>query len=311
MPLLEIKSLNEIEISVNKTSSDTKIPKNIFQSWETEVIPEIVYERVQKMKEENPDWKYFFFNSDLRRDFIQRHFDQSVLYAYDNLIPGAYKVDLWQFCILSKFGGLYLDMKCMPLVKINQIVDSSSTFIASRDRYLKGFAGDFYIYTAYLFSQTKHPFLIKAIEEIKNNVNLGYYGSDQLLPTGPGLLGKALNLTLSQQPHSMMPIGTHFFQGEQYTIYPTINMDKGHGVDFNHNPIIDLGYGKVKKSLIQSLKHSFYQKKLFDYGIRWHCGWVYKNKKKQACLLKRIGFVKNKFDLYLSCSIQFVSGLWK
>ena len=65
MPLLKIKSLDEIELNINKASSDTMIPKNIFQSWETEVVPDIVYERVQKMIRDNPEWNYYFFNKDL------------------------------------------------------------------------------------------------------------------------------------------------------------------------------------------------------------------------------------------------------
>ncbi len=303
MPLLEIKSLDEIELSVNKSSAQTKIPKNIFQTWETEEVPEIVYERVQKMKEENPDWKYFFFNSDLRRDFIQRHFDQSVLYAYDNLIPGAYKVDLWQFCILSKFGGLYLDMKCMPLVKINQIVDSSSTFIASRDRYLKEFAGDFYIICGYLASRANHDFLKKAIELIIYNVRNGILGTDRLLPTGPGLLGRAINYSLNVPEKNTILPGIKKHKREYYSIFPVADFQENCVVNFEHNKIIDLGYGEVYDSLC--FPGSLLSQKNRNYAELWRTGRIYNHKKYQLSIKKKIEIKLNLIGLYIDCCFQY------
>ena len=309
MPLLKIKSLDEIELNINKASSDTMIPKNIFQSWETEVVPDIVYERVQKMIRDNPEWNYYFFNKNLRREFIQRFFDDNVLYTYDNLIPGAYKVDLWQYCILKKFGGFYLDMKCLPVEKLDHIVGNSSTFIASRDLYNTRRAGDFYVYTAFLFSKPNQIFLEVAIKEIISNVKSGYYGSDQLLPTGPGLLGKALNIAQSKDPHTIIQPGVHRFNEDEYIIYPMINVQTGFGIDFDLKRIIDLGYGKVKSALITSINESIDKEKLFDYAIRWHCGLIYKHGKKPTSLIKRLKFNKNKFDLYLSVLFNKMLGL--
>ncbi len=249
MRVLEVKTLDEIENSINKSSADSLIPKNIFQTWETEEVPQIVFDRVQKMTQDNPEWNYYFFNKNLRREFIQKHFDESVLSAYDNLIPGSYKVDLWQFCILSKFGGFYLDMKCMPLIKINQILDSSSAFIASRDRYLEGFAGDFYIICGYLASRVDHCFLKKAIELIVYNVRNGYYGSDALLPTGPGLLGRAINSSLNLPENNTISPGVKKHNGEFYTIFPVADFEENCIKDSSGNSIIDLGYGQVQDSL--------------------------------------------------------------
>ena len=43
--------------------------------------------------------------------FIKSHFSKRVLYAYDKLIPGAFKADLWRYCIIYINGGIYIDIK--------------------------------------------------------------------------------------------------------------------------------------------------------------------------------------------------------
>ena len=53
---------------------------------------------------------YLFCDSDCR-SFIAREYPPDVLMAYDRLIPTAFKADLWRYCVLYKYGGVYLDAK--------------------------------------------------------------------------------------------------------------------------------------------------------------------------------------------------------
>jgi mannosyltransferase OCH1-like enzyme len=66
---------------------------------------------VNSIKTKNPDFIHHLFDDDDCRNFIKDNFPEDVLYAYDTLIPGAYKADLWCYCILYKKGGIYLDIK--------------------------------------------------------------------------------------------------------------------------------------------------------------------------------------------------------
>ena len=43
-------------------------------------------------------------------DWVKNNFESDVLYAYDSLIPSSYKSDLFRYCILYKYGGIYLDI---------------------------------------------------------------------------------------------------------------------------------------------------------------------------------------------------------
>ena len=55
---------------------------------------------------------YLFCDADCR-EFIRNEYPPDVLMAYDRLIPTAFKADLWRYCVLYIYGGVYLDVKLM------------------------------------------------------------------------------------------------------------------------------------------------------------------------------------------------------
>jgi mannosyltransferase OCH1-like enzyme len=68
-------------------------------------------ECVDKLKKDNPEFEYHFYDDNQCREYIKDNFNKDVLHAFDKLIPGAFKADLWRYCILYKKGGIYLDIK--------------------------------------------------------------------------------------------------------------------------------------------------------------------------------------------------------
>ena len=69
------------------------------------VVSNLIHNRV------GVDCVYYLYNDADCRAFIRSAFPPDVLYAYDLLIPTAFKADLWRYCVLYKFGGVYLDVK--------------------------------------------------------------------------------------------------------------------------------------------------------------------------------------------------------
>jgi hypothetical protein len=57
------------------------------------------------------DCIHYLFNDADCRAFIINEYPPDVLTAYDRLIPTAFKADLWRYCVLYKYGGVYLDIK--------------------------------------------------------------------------------------------------------------------------------------------------------------------------------------------------------
>jgi mannosyltransferase OCH1-like enzyme len=159
------------------------IPRVIYQTWCTKNMPPKMRERVESLKAQNPDFEHQLFDNDDCRRFIEDNFkpESGVLMAFDKLIPGAYKADLWRYCVLYKNGGIYMDMKvnCVKDFKLRYIINKEHYVL---DRFNCG------IYSAFMCCRKGNPFLFRAIQEIVQNVATNYYGICALSPTGPRLL---------------------------------------------------------------------------------------------------------------------------
>ena len=180
--LSESDKINEIQGSDNPLLS-SKIPKNLFQTWHTKNLPPKMSECVESLKEQNPEFEYQLFDDDDCRNFIRKHFDESVLDAYYRIIPGAYKADLWRYCVLYIHGGIYLDIKftTIPPFKLIDLIDKEHYV---RDISKSGSG----IYNAFMVCRAKNPILHKLIQDIVTNVKNDYYGDTALSPTGPMLM---------------------------------------------------------------------------------------------------------------------------
>ena len=108
-----------------KFETKPKIPLHIYQMWHNKDLPPKMRECVEKLKYDNPEFKHSLYDESQCRRFIEKHFDKEVLNAYDNIIPSAYKCDLWRYCIMYKKGGIYLDIKfqCEPGFKLMELTD--------------------------------------------------------------------------------------------------------------------------------------------------------------------------------------------
>ena len=166
-------------------SSEICIPKNVYQTYKTP-IPKCIVESMDKLKNQNKDFNFYFFDDDMCREFIKEHFDSSVLNAFDTLIPGAYKADLWRYCIMYIKGGIYID--CKYIMEKNNTLNS----LLDNEYYVRDINsvtrdGEEYIYQAILVSKPKNELYLKCIEKIVENVNSRNICRCDLDVTGPRL----------------------------------------------------------------------------------------------------------------------------
>ena len=173
------------EIPIYKSPKET-IPKNIFQTWKTKKIEGDMKETLDDIHLLNPGYNHFIFDDNDCRQFIQQHFDKSVLNAYDTLIPGAYKADLWRYCILYILGGIYIDIKYKPVngFSFDKLIQKDHLVM---DIYESG------IYNALMICYPKHPILLKCIQKVVENVKNRFYGTNPLDVTGPTMMKDIVN----------------------------------------------------------------------------------------------------------------------
>jgi mannosyltransferase OCH1-like enzyme len=212
----EIKMLDKPFIPPTKNINSI-IPLHIYLTWFTKDLPPKMKENVKLMKNENPEFQIHLYDDDDCRDFIKNNFNKDILNAYDSLIPGAYKADLWRYCILYKNGGIYIDIKyrCTNGFKFIYLTDkeyfcndySEKTFWKNMNTNDNG------IYNALLICKPQNKILKKCIEQIVENVNNEFYGSSSLEPTGPLLMKKYFS-----EDEQKNLILNHYARNELYCI---------------------------------------------------------------------------------------------
>ena len=165
------------------------IPKKLFQTWHSKTLPPKMQENVAAIQRQNPELEYFLYDDNDCANYIKKHFSDEVVDAYNKLLPGAYKADLWRYCVMYIDGGVYLDIKykCVDGFKFIDIMDREH-FVLDRYNFWK--PGTYGIYNAFIVAKRENPVLMKAIQAIVRNTQTNFYGYNCLYPTGPGLLGE-------------------------------------------------------------------------------------------------------------------------
>ena len=178
---------NNLDLTTTTTTTNAIIPLKIYQTWYTTELPDVLQNTVNTLKQQNPEFEFYLYDDNACREYIQQNFDISVLNAFDQLIPGAYKADLFRYCILFIQGGIYLDIKYYGIngFKFISLVDKEYLV---QDIVSSGSG----IYNALMICKAGNKILQKAIVQIVENVSIRFYGNSTLDPTGPLLLKKII-----------------------------------------------------------------------------------------------------------------------
>ena len=148
----------------------------------------------------NKGLKIEYFDNEQCSKFIEENFDKTVLEAYKALIPGAYKADLFRYCILYLNGGIYSDLTQVFRVSLDELIDFKNDKIVLVDDVQlrnQSFPG---IQINFIATRPKMIIFKKAIQSIVKNIRNHYYGSTALDPTGPTLFRKELMKLKSVKP---------------------------------------------------------------------------------------------------------------
>ncbi len=260
------------------------IPKNIFQTHASTELTEGAYKAIQSWRELNPTWNHYFFTDADQRIFIEENFSPDVLWAYDQLIPGAYKADFWRYCILYIKGGIYVDHKLALHVPLDRVIPSQLQFATYQDRPMPSYnqkALLCYVWQAFILSKPQHPFLKRAIDVIVVNTKNGFYGHDPLAITGPGMLGKSMNHCLGYAEKNPILPGFYTHNDLDYLILPNPfcnkHTQKAQASFLHHDNFIKpytSYHADRHKNVFQS---SNLEEK--DYALAWFTGKVFRHGK--------------------------------
>lgn len=112
-----------------------EIPKNIFQTHKSLsfVNSNVIYKKcmnswIKHSNSKAESYKYFFYDNAMCDEFIKKNFEERVYQAYSRLPMAVMKADLWRYCIIYAYGGIYADADAMCLVNPD-LFTTAKTFL--------------------------------------------------------------------------------------------------------------------------------------------------------------------------------------
>jgi len=169
-----------------------KIPLKIHQTYFNTTLNTNMYQACMTIRYMNPEYDYYFYDDNDCSEYIRAYFPKDYLKAYNMVIPGAYKADLFRYLVLYREGGVYMDCKSSTIKPLRDFINPSATFASFRDRPVGA------ILNSFMACTPEHPVLKLAIDMTIRNILNKQYGENSLDITGPQVLGRAFNKTIGR-----------------------------------------------------------------------------------------------------------------
>lgn len=206
-------------------SVDQKIPRVIYQTWKTRQVSKNHYQAMMSWSRLNPEYHYYFYDDQMCRKFLQDNYPTRVLKCYDALKSGAFKADLFRYCLLYKKGGIYIDCSHECKTPLREMIKPNDKFISCKDISVPSWIGKHFhlspegVFNAFICCTPGHPFMKKAIDMCINNIMKRSKTENVFAITGPNLLGQAINLVVGRQKHDSHKVGDFQINGYQVKLH--------------------------------------------------------------------------------------------
>lgn len=232
------------------------VPKHYHQTYSNynNLIPSL-----QKLIQTNiktfigNGWKYSFYNQTERAELIQTHFSPEVFSAYSMLNPeyGPAQADLFRYCLMYHFGGVYTDVKSTIPADILDGLDQTNydIFVSRWSTRMIGVGerpGEPYTPTGelcnwILISKPKQTFWLDFIHHICNKIR----------SWDNKLVGKQGVLRLTG-PHCLTDFFNVYPKKENIFVFPRSNNKQAFAYDkANYNAIMSSGTAADHKKLFK------------------------------------------------------------
>lgn len=182
---------------------------------------------------ESSGWEYKFYDDETSMIFLETHFAPEVREAYESILPGAYKADLFRLCVLLIHGGIYSDVDVELTSDLDSLLEDDIGFIIPIDEPGRENRQGSCLWNGMIGAQPGHPFIAKALEMIVNKIRNRFtavdidnmlcpgvaldhsHAWDLLYVTGPCIIGAAINVVLGRHMQSeIIPGDLNTFEAE-------------------------------------------------------------------------------------------------
>ncbi len=191
------KKIETIQIDkfypATKKTKLKKIEFNFFQTFKTNKVDLEHDQKYLEFRKKNPEFNFYFYDDIEMDEYMEKNWSHRKIYKiYKDSIFGASKADIWRYCILYQYGGIYLDFDSSIEFKLSTIPNDVNEVISfeknkinsqiSEDytpdyKFLNNLPQDYrnkihpenLVIQWLLIYKKNHPILMSAIEEIEKN----------------------------------------------------------------------------------------------------------------------------------------------
>eukprot|EP00970_Alexandrium_tamarense_P000594 scaffold69_cov198-Alexandrium_tamarense.AAC.34 len=202
------------------------VPKIIHQTW-FEPVTRDKYPNMSRLIEswKKSGWEYYFYDDDTAGEFLSTHFPPEVREAYESITPGAFKADLFRYCVLLIRGGVYADMDVLLETNLDDAIANDIGFMTPIDEPGTDVGHRSCLWNGLIASAPGHPFLARTIEIVVNNIRNRFtavdyddmlcpnpilsvsHTVDTLFTCGPCILGAGINNIIGRHMQNEFEIG--------------------------------------------------------------------------------------------------------
>lgn len=174
-------------------SAAQQIPRRIWQTWSSNMVGRAQHKAMLSWIESNPTYEYFLFDDADAEAFICDCSGPSTALAYQLLVPGAAKADVWRVEILLKFGGVYVDSDTVCTHQLDSFIWPNASLVT-------GIGNNKDVHQWAMLYSRHHPVLALASEVISNSVIERYLSKKAMHVidlTGPRALQRCVSAVLA------------------------------------------------------------------------------------------------------------------
>ena len=163
-----------------------RIPKLLFSTCsKSQTKIGILNTQRSLLLRNNPDWRYQCFGDEDCKNFMKEAYAGDVYKAFQKINPhyGAAKADLFRYCLMYKYGGIYLDYKSSARTPLTKLLKKDDSYILSQwdngqgeahegwglHNKVKSIEGGEYQQWI-IICTPKHPFLRDVIDNVVANI---------------------------------------------------------------------------------------------------------------------------------------------
>jgi mannosyltransferase OCH1-like enzyme len=212
------------------------IPKNIFQTHKSKyyvLIKPKVLNAMLSWKKWEPEFNYYFYNDNECEKFMREKMGGDIYTAYQRLPMAVMKADLFRYCVIYYYGGIYADAD--TICKIKPVLFNNNSLLTMVPE-----PGDNFL-CQWVFAAPKSSPILKSIIDlsVERILQIPEIKGEHIIHylTGPAVFTDGIEKYLKEKN---LPI---YENKDQYYKYPNPCLKVFHPLIFHQKRVIHLYTG--------------------------------------------------------------------